>query len=66
MNWFIATLSEVLPEECPLARTIKIGSYRFLLIPCKLNPFYEQIMTYRMNKLAKSVYVDSAARNIIN
>lgn len=52
MNFYLAQLISKVPSTCPFARTIKIGDLKFTVPPmCKLNPFYNQIMSARVEAL---------------
>jgi hypothetical protein len=48
---FIIFLSKILPDYCIFERTIYIGSTLVLYVPqlCRLNPFFEAIMQYRLS-----------------
>lgn len=47
-------LCQLIPSDCPFARDIKIKGYTILHIPplCKLNPFYEQLVSLRFKSLS--------------
>lgn len=42
-------LCKIIPSNCPFERTVKILGRTLFHIPplCKINPFYEQVMTLR-------------------
>jgi hypothetical protein len=46
-------LCKIIPANCPFERKIKFFNRTILLIPpmCKLNPFYEQIVSLRFKCL---------------
>ena len=43
----------LIPARCPFEREIKFGDRTLLRIPplCKINPFYDQLMTLRFKSL---------------
>lgn len=44
----VKTLERV-PDSCPFARTLKVGSHTVVIPPlCKLNPLYEAIITLKI------------------
>jgi hypothetical protein len=45
---------QIVPASCPFAREIRLGDRSVLRIPplCKLNPFYEQIVSLRFKSLS--------------
>ncbi|MBD2451785.1 Mo-dependent nitrogenase C-terminal domain-containing protein [Nostoc sp. FACHB-152] len=47
------TLCKMIPARCPFAREVKIFERTLFRIPplCKLNPFYEQIVSLRFKCL---------------
>jgi Mo-dependent nitrogenase C-terminus len=44
---------KLIPSQCPFARKIRIGDRVLFSIPplCKLNPFYEQLISLRFRAL---------------
>ncbi|MDY6939135.1 MAG: Mo-dependent nitrogenase C-terminal domain-containing protein [Cyanobacteriota bacterium] len=46
-------LCKLIPAQCPFAREIRVLGRTLFRIPplCKLNPFYEQLMTLRFRAL---------------
>lgn len=50
-NWLIMSLSTIIPPYCIFKRTIFIKGKLICYIPelCKVNPFYNLIIQYRMN-----------------
>lgn len=46
-------LCRLIPTRCPFEQTIQLCGYTLLRIPplCKLNPFYDQLMTLRFRAL---------------
>ncbi|WGV28964.1 Mo-dependent nitrogenase C-terminal domain-containing protein [Halotia branconii] len=46
-------LCKVIPAQCPFERDIKLFGRQLFHIPpmCKLNPFYEQVVTLRFRAL---------------
>ncbi|XFA71981.1 Mo-dependent nitrogenase C-terminal domain-containing protein [Thermosynechococcaceae cyanobacterium Okahandja] len=53
------------PAQCPFARTISLFGRSLITIPplCKLNPFYEEIMTLRLRALT---YLSEVCREDIS
>jgi hypothetical protein len=47
------SLCRIIPAHCPFERQIKLFDYTLIRIPplCKLNPFYDQIVTLRFKSL---------------
>lgn len=47
-------LCKIIPARCPFAREIKLFGWSLFHIPplCKLNPFYEQVVTLRFKALS--------------
>ena len=46
-----------IPSQCPLAKRVNILGRSYLIQPCKLNPFYDQIMNIKfkaMQRLAET------------
>ena len=45
---------QLIPAQCPLHRQIKLFGHTLISIPplCKLNPFYEEIMTLRFRAIS--------------
>ncbi len=56
-NWIrnraVATwISQLIPAQCPFARRISVFGLSFRIPPlCKLNPFYDQLMSLRFQAL---------------
>ena len=50
---FARFLSKVIPAQCPFERDLNILGRKVAHIPplCKLNPFYDQLMTLRFRAL---------------
>ena len=46
-------LCRIIPNSCPFEREIRFFNHIILTIPplCKLNPFYEQLVTLRFKSL---------------
>lgn len=46
-------LCQIIPDRCPFEREIKLGDRTILRIPplCKLNPFYNQVVSLRFKCL---------------
>jgi hypothetical protein len=46
-------LCKLIPYQCPFERDVIIFGYKLLHIPpmCKLNPFYEQVVSLRFKAL---------------
>lgn len=44
---------QLIPAQCPFARTVKLGRWTLLSIPplCKLNPLYDDLMLLRFRAL---------------
>lgn len=51
LAWF---LCKTIPAQCPFARNIELFHHTLFQIPplCKLNPFYEQIISLRFRSLS--------------
>ncbi|MBN8563788.1 MAG: Mo-dependent nitrogenase C-terminal domain-containing protein [Leptolyngbya sp. UWPOB_LEPTO1] len=47
------SLCKIIPARCPFERQIKLFDYTLVRIPplCKLNPFYDQIVSLRFKSL---------------
>ncbi|PSB10480.1 nitrogenase [filamentous cyanobacterium CCP1] len=47
------SLCKIIPARCPFERQIKLFNYTLVRIPplCKLNPFYDQIVSLRFKSL---------------
>jgi hypothetical protein len=47
-------LCKIIPTHCPFAREIKLFNHTLFCIPplCKLNPFYEQVLSLRLKALS--------------
>ena len=46
-------LCQIIPDRCPFEREIKLGNHIIFRIPplCKLNPFYNQVVSLRFKCL---------------
>ena len=46
-------ICKIVPTQCPFARDLSLFGHKFFRIPplCKLNPFYEEIVSLRFRAL---------------
>lgn len=44
-------MADILPDNCPMAKTFIILKKEITIVPCHLNPFYDLVIEEKLKRL---------------